>query len=60
MLAAVAGAWWLSNESGGELQEGEGKMEETQGRVEWVCNCLLDAYEDKWKSLDCGNSRRRH
>jgi hypothetical protein len=32
-------------------------------RGEWsgyVTDCLLDAYEDKWKSLDCGNSRRRH
>lgn len=32
-------------------------------REEWsgcVTDCLLDAYEDKWKSLDCGNSRRRH
>lgn len=32
-------------------------------REEWsgcVTDCLLDAYEDKLKSLDCGNSRRRH
>jgi hypothetical protein len=32
-------------------------------RGEWsrcVTDCLLDAYEDKWKSLDCGNSRSRH